>query len=66
MSATCVNVACAVATWLRAWVSGAPSATFAANTPPSRRTRRTAVMNSTDVMWAGVRPPANTSAITTS
>ena len=66
MSATCAKTACAVATWARAWASGAPSATFAANTPPLRRTPRTAVMNSTDVRWAGVRPPANTSAITAS
>jgi hypothetical protein len=66
MSATCGKTARAVATCTRAWASGAPSATLAANTPPPRMTRRTAVMYSTEVRWAGVRPPANTSAITTS
>ena len=66
MSATCGKTARAVATCIRVWVSGAPSATLAANTPPPGMTRRTAVMNSTEVRWAGVRPPSKTSAITTS
>jgi hypothetical protein len=65
MSPTCGKTVRAVATWARAWASGAPSATFAANTPLVSA-RRAACMNSTVVRWAGVRPPANTSAITTS
>ena len=64
--ATCGNTARAVATCARAWASGAPSATLAANTPSAVSTRRAAATNSTEVRWAGVRPPANTSAITAS
>jgi hypothetical protein len=63
---TCGNTARAVATCARAYASGAPSATLAANTPASLSTRRAAAANSTVVRWAGVRPPANTSTITTS
>jgi hypothetical protein len=55
-----------VATCARAYASGGPSATLAANTPLPLSTRRTAVMNSTVVRWAGVRPAANTSETTTS
>ena len=66
MRATCGNTARAVATCARACASGAPSATLAANTPSSLSARRTALTNSTVLRWAGVRPPANTSAITTS
>ena len=62
----CGKTASAVATCARAWVSGTPSATLAAKIPPARSARRAAAANSTDVRWAGVRPPANTSAITTS
>ena len=46
--------------------AAAPSATLAATTPVPRSTRRAAAQNSAEVRWAGVRPPANTSAITTS
>ncbi len=56
----------AVLTCARAYASGAPSATLAAKTPASLSTRQAAAANSTEVRWAGVRPPANTSAITTS
>jgi hypothetical protein len=66
MSPTCGNTARAVATCARAWASGAPSATLAAKTPVPRSALRAAAMNSTEVRWAGVRPPANTSEITTS
>ncbi len=66
MRPTCGKTARAVATCARAWASGAPSATLAANTPPLDSAPRAACMNSTVVRWAGVRPPANTSAITTS
>jgi len=65
MRPTCGKTVRAVAIWARAWASGAPSATFAANTPLVSACRA-ACMNSTVVRWAGVRPPANTSAITTS
>jgi hypothetical protein len=62
----CGKTARAVATWARACASGAPSATLAANTPAPRSARRAAAANSAEVRWAGVRPPANTSAMTTS
>jgi hypothetical protein len=62
----CGNTDRTVATCARACVSGTPSATLAANTPVSRSALRTAAANSDEVRWAGVRPPANTSAITTS
>ena len=45
--------------------SGGPSATLAATTPGPRTTRPAAAQNSAEVRWAGVRPPANTSARTT-
>ncbi len=56
----------AVATCARACHSGAPSATLAAKTPPSRSARRAAAANSAEVRWAGVRPSAKTSAMTRS
>ena len=63
---TCGKTARAVATCARACASGAPSATLAATTPVPRIARRAAAQNSAEVRWAGVRPPAKTSAITTS
>lgn len=39
---------------------------FAAKMPPGASVRAASAVNSTDVRWAGVRPPLNTSAITTS
>jgi hypothetical protein len=66
MRAMCGITAWTVATCAWACASGAPSATLAANTPPSLSARRAAAANSTEVRCAGVRPPANTSAITTS
>ena len=62
----CGKTARAVATCARACASGGPSATLTATTPVPRIARRAAVQNSAEVRWAGVRPPANTSAITMS
>ena len=62
----CGNASRIVATCLRTCASGGPSATLAPMTPLSRSARRAAVANSTEVRLAGVRPPANTSTISTS
>ena len=66
MRPTCGKIARAVATCARACASGGPSATLTANTPVPLSTCRAAAANSAEVRWAGVWPPANTSAITTS
>ena len=66
MRATCGNTARAVATCARACAERRAVRHVGREHAPSLSTRRTALTNSTVVRWAGVRPPANTSAITTS
>jgi len=62
----CGKTARIVATCARACRSGGPSATLTAKIPCSSSARRAAAANSAEVRWAGVRPPAKTSAMITS
>src|SRR6266702_3226059 len=56
----------AVATRARACASGRPSPMLTAKMPGAARARAAAAVNSAEIRWAGVRPPANRSASTRS
>ncbi len=66
ISASSPNTARKLASWARRKSNGAPSARFAAYTPPGRRTRAASRAYSTEVSCAGTREPPNTSATSTS